>query len=207
MKRVLAALALVAVVFGSACTGGRPGTPSEGAGATTGTPEPSRSFAAEGLEAIPAEGAGESEALAAVPGALPSARAMRESAGALWPDLDGFEPVLVAYLVRADLGDQAALFEVRADGIAHNIHAYHKAFDSGSIIWMAADDAPEGSAAPRGDRERAAVGAVAAAMADAFPGEHIACSVSGYRFAFVRDDTLALVLEIAPDGTVVSVGE
>ena len=131
---------------------------------------------------------------------------MRTGAGLPWPDLTGIEPRLVAYLVRVDYDGQVSLFEVRADGIAHNLYAYQKAFDSGSIVWTSSDMALSAKAAPQSDREKAAVAAVEAEMKDAFPNEPLAVSVHGYRFVYLKDGMSALALEVAPDGSVISVG-
>lgn len=172
---------------------------------STGTPA-GQTAAPEGFEAIPTDGAGESAALAAVPAALEAGKEMRTGAGLDWPDLAGIEPRLIAYLIRVDYDGQVALFEVRADGIAHNLYAYQQAFDSGSIVWTSADMAAGAKAEPQSDREKDAVAAVEAAMEDAFPNEAVAVSVHGYRFVYLDGDTSVLALEVAPDGSIISVG-
>jgi len=111
-------------------------------------------------------------------GALDAAPAIfgRERDSGAWPDADwdvlaSAEPRLVAYVVRAESNGQVALFEVRADGLPHNLYAYHKAFDSGSIIWTSADDALGGSVEAQSAGEAQAVSAVDAVMRDAFPDD------------------------------------
>ena len=112
----------------------------------------------EGLDAMPEDGAGESTAAAAAVAAIdavPAAELASADREALKADRR-----LVAYLVRGELEGQAALFEVRADGIAHNIYGYGRAFDSGSIIWQPADEMEGESVAPRSEGEMDAVAAV-----------------------------------------------
>jgi hypothetical protein len=108
--------------------------------------------------------------------------------------------------VRADYDGQVALFEVRADGTPHNIYAYPRAFDSGSILWTSAENSQGSTAEPQSDREKAAVEAVRSVMADAFPGETLGYAVQGYRFVYVRDGATALTLEVDPEGGIISVG-
>lgn len=207
MKRALVNALLAAVLIAS--LGGCDGTTdvvTTGAEPSSAASAASTSEAPQGFEPIPAEGAGEAVALAAVPAALTAAEAMQQSSGLSWPDLSGLEPELVAYLVRADYDGQVALFEVRADGTPHNIYAYPRAFDSGSILWTPAADSQGPTAAAGSDREKAAVEAVRSVMADAFPGETLSFAVHGYRFVYIRDGAAVLTLEIDPQGGVISVG-
>ncbi len=164
-------------------------------------PEPS------GLDAIPADGPGESAALAGLPAAESEARTMMEGGGLVWPDIAGLEPVLTAYLLRAELAGQVTLFEVRADGVAHSIYAYQKAFDAGSLIWSPAEHSTSPVVAPRSEGETAAVAVVTAAMADAFPDSAIPVGVHGYRFSYVREGMQVLAIEVATDGSVISAGD
>lgn len=165
-------------------------------------PEP---VVVDGLDAIPADGARERAALDAA-----SAILDRERDSGAWPDADwdalaSAEPRLVAYVVRAELDGQAALFEVRADGVPHSLYAYHKAFDSGSIIWTPADDARGGSVEAQSAGEIQAVSAVNAVMRDAFPDDPLTVSIAGYRVAYVADGVQPLMIEVAPDGSAISV--
>lgn len=207
MKRSLAhvTLAMLVVVSLTGCGGAADDGPA-GAEATSTAPAQSQTDAPLGLEAIPAEGPGEAAALAALPAALEAAEAMQAAAGLAWPDLSGLEPSFVAYLVRADYDGQVALFEVRADGTPHNIYAYPRAFDSGSILWTSAENSQGPVAEARSDREKAAVEAVRSVMADAFPGETLSYAVHGYRFVYVRDGAAVLTLEVDPEGGVISAG-
>lgn len=207
MKRhaFLVALALVAVALVAGCQKGSTttgGTSGKSAGAGTG----SGTVVTEGLDPIPTDGPGESAAVAGLPAALKAAKPMREGAGGQWPDLKGVEPRLTAYLLIAEMNGQIALFEVRADGMAHSLYAYQKAFDAGTIVWTPADAAGASATAPQSEPEKAAVAAVQAAMGDAFPGGGFTVSVYGYRFSYVDGTSRLLTLEVTPDGSVISVG-
>lgn len=149
---------------------------------------------------IPAEGPGEAAALAALPGLLPAAEQAVTASGGQWPDLQAAEPRLVAHLVRAEMDGQVTLFEVRADGIAHSLNAYHRAFDSGSLIWTPAAESDAAAAQPRSSADSAAAEAVRSVMADAFPDETLTLAVAGYRFAYVAGDAVVLTVEVGADG-------
>lgn len=151
-------------------------------------------------DAIPVDGPGEAAALAALPGLLPAAEQTVIGSGGQWPDIRGAEPRLVAYLVRAEMDGQVTLFEVRADGIAHSLNAYHRAFDSGSLIWTPVADSRTVTAQPRSATERSAVEAVRSVMTDAFPDEQLDVAIAGYRFAYVDDGAVALTVEVGADG-------
>lgn len=161
---------------------------------------------ADAFEAIPADGAGESAALAALPQALVEAQPMHEASGMRWPSLAGVEPFLNAYIISADMNGQAALLEVRADGIAHGMYAYQRAFDAATLIWAPAESFTSPRAEPQSERERAAVDAIRAALSDEFPEAAPSVAVYGYRFVYARDGAVVLILEVATDGSVISVG-
>jgi len=108
---------------------------------------------------------------------------------------------LIAYIVRTELDGQVALFEVRADGLAHNIYSYPRAFDSGSIIWTPAESAHAAGGEARSEGEQRSVAAVDEAMGDAFPDGGYTVSLGGYRFAFVADGIDPVHIEIGADGT------
>lgn len=155
----------------------------------------------EGLDAMPEDGAGESTAAAAAVAAIdavPAAELASTDREALKADRR-----LVAYLVRGELEGQAALFEVRADGIAHNIYGYGRAFDSGSIIWQPADEMEGESVAPRSEGEMDAVAAVDEVMRDAFPDGGFTLGAGGYRFAFVAEGLSPVLIEVAADGSTI----
>ena len=198
-------LALVVCLATLGCDQG-PETTDPGTNPRTTTPPAVIGTSAEGLEPIPTDGPGESAAVAARPAALAAAKQTRESSGQSWPDLSGASPVLEAYLVRAAMGEDVALLEVRADGKAHNVYAYQKAFDAGSLVWTPKENVKSPSAAPQSETEKAAVAAVEEVMADAFPDEDVAVALHGYRFAYVKDGMIVLTLEIDPEGGVISVG-
>jgi len=207
MPRRLAwvALALACCLALAGC-GDSQDTAGDDGGSTTSTPVATTGVSAEGLEPIPTNGPGESAALVALPAALEQGRQEAATAGEPWPDLTGAKPILQAYLVRVTMGDEAALLEVRADGTPHNLHAYQKAFDAGSLLWVPEDDLQTSTAAPQSDAEKAAVAAVEEDMADAFPDEALETAVHGYRFVYVRDEMIVLTVEIDPAGGVISVG-
>lgn len=158
----------------------------------------------EGFDAMATDGANESAALSA----LPALVAVQKESGAWddadWDAVDSAEPRFVAYIVRVELGDQVALFEVRADGIPHNLHGYQRAFDSGSIIWTAAADSQGATAAATSAGETLAISAVETAMRDAFPEDPFTVVVAGYRFAYLLEGTDPLLFEVAPDGSLIS---
>lgn len=159
----------------------------------------------EALEAMPADGPGESAAIAALPGLLGQAEQERAASGQAWPDLAGAEPSLTAYILVADLEDQSALLEVRADGIVHGIYAYQRAFDAAALIWMPAGELAAPRSAPQSEREKSAVAAAQAALEDSFPDGGITAGVFGYRFTYQSGGVRLLTIEIATDGTLISV--
>lgn len=201
-RTALLALGVAGVLLLAGCGASEP----EPAGEETATPAAvSQPTSLEGFDAISAEGARETAALDAAPAILE-----RERDGGQWPDADwdvlaAAEPRLVAYVVRVEFDGQVALFEVRADGVPHNLYAYQKAFDSGSIVWVPADDARGGSVEAQSAGEVQAASAVDAVMRDAFPDDPFAVSMAGYRVAYVVDGSQPLVIEIGPDGSVISV--
>jgi hypothetical protein len=160
----------------------------------------------EGYDPMPTDGANETEALARVTELLPVEKASGDFEGVDFDALEAAGPRFVAYLVRVDLGGQVALFEVRADGIAHNIYQYQRAFDSGSLIWTAAEDSQGQTAAPVSAGEIAAAAAVESAMRDAFPEDPFTVSMHGYRFVYIAEGTSMLTFEIGPGGSLISVG-
>ncbi|MBN2848819.1 MAG: hypothetical protein JXP72_10310 [Coriobacteriia bacterium] len=153
-----------------------------------------------GLDPIATDGPGERAALAALPAALESARGMHVAGGGAWPDLAGAEPVLTAYVLVTELEDQSTLFEVRADGIVHSLYAYQRPFDSGTLVWTPTADGIGETAAPRSDAERAAAAAVQEAMSEAFGGQSFEVAVFGYRFSYIKDETLLLNITVGPSG-------
>jgi hypothetical protein len=205
-KAVLVVALTLVLMVTAACSGGQSASPDGTGVRSSETTTANETPAPDGFEPIPTDGPGESAALATLPGALAEGKRMRETAGYEWPDLTGLEPRLTAYLVRVDYAGQVALFEVRADGIAHNLYAYQRPFDSGSIVWSPADSSQGPTAEPRSDREKAAVAAVRAAMEDAFPGEPMSFAVQGYRFVYLDGGNVVLQIEVDPEGGVLGVG-
>ncbi len=153
----------------------------------------------EGYDAMPAEDSGEAKAAASAVRELDTlSEISEEQRAALKADQR-----LIAYLVRAEMDGQVALFEVRAEGLAHNIYSYPRAFDSGSIIWMPAANAPAGGREAASEGERRAVAAVDEMLLDAFPEGGFTVEPGGYRFAFLAQGIEPVHVEIAADGAAV----
>lgn len=203
MRRALLlvlALALAGALGGCGEDAGAPeDTGESAAGATTGAP-------VEGYDAMPADGAHEATALGALPELVASQKGAEALADADWDALEQAEPQLIAYIVRVDLGEQVALFEVRADGIAHNLHGYHRAFDSGAIVWTTSAVEQDATAAPASAGEIAAAAAVEAAMRDAFPDGAFTVSIRGFRFAYVLAEGSPVLFEVGVGGDLISAG-
>lgn len=181
-------------------------TADSGDGSTTSTPTAVSGRPAEGLEPIAVDGPGEAAAKAGLPRALEVAEQDRAAAGHAWPDLEGAEPVLEAYLVRVTMGDEVALLEVQADGTPHNLHASQKAFDAGSLVWVPKENVKGTTASTQSEAQKRAIAAVEGVMTDAFPDEDVAVAIHGYRFVYVKDDMILLTIEIDPEGELISAG-
>ncbi|MDY0341348.1 MAG: hypothetical protein RBS17_09085 [Coriobacteriia bacterium] len=196
--RRFAVLCVVGLACGALFTGcGDTGEPASDAAApavTTAITGP-----LEGYDAMPADEAGEAAAAGA------AIRELDELSGsdlsAEQREMLKTDQRLIAYLVRVELDAQVALFEVRADGLAHNIYSYPRAFDSGSIIWTPAESVQVAGAAARSEGEIRAVASVDEAMRDAFPDGDYTVSLGGYRFAFLAEEIDPVHIEIAADGT------
>lgn len=198
MKRIVAAVSVVALLLVLPTGCGSEGEPPPDAAPSAPSAPP---VSLEGFDAMPEDGAGErdaAEAAVAVIDALPAAKFTAEDREALKADRR-----LIAYLVRVELEGQGALFEVRADGIAHNIYGYGRAFDSGSIIWQPVDQMEGERVEPRSEGENGAVAAVDEMMRDAFPDGGFALGAGGYRFAFIADGLDPVLVEVAADGSTI----
>lgn len=172
-------------------------------GGTPEAPAPEASVARtvplDGHDAMPTDGVGETAAAGAAVrelDALSVADLTTEQRETIKADQR-----LIAYLVRVELDGQVAFFEVRTDGIAHNMYSYPRAFDSGSIIWTPAESSQVAGAAARSEGELRSVAAVDEVMRDAFPDGGYAVSLGGYRFAFLAEGVDPVYIEIAADGT------
>lgn len=209
MKRllILGVAASVALAIAGCAPSARDETPGPETG-TSGTPSEAvrEPQSADAFEPMPVEGVGEAAAMASLPQSLAEAQAMREAAGLPWPDLSGVEPFLNAYIISADMAGQTALSEVRADGRAHSIYAYQRAFDAATLIWSPAESVSSPRAEPQSPRETAAVEVVRAELRDAFPEGAPSVAVYGYRFIYAKDGLVLLILEVATDGSVISAG-
>jgi len=210
-SRVTLAVALAAAVALGVLVAGCGSSDTGTTGETTSTPASddtqSGSTISSEIESMTADGPGESAALAALPGLLDDAEALLAASsaqGQQMPDIAGVDPLFVAYLISVELDGQVTLCEVRADGIAHSLYAYNRAFDSGSLVWTPVDLTPMKTAEPQSDREVASVEAVRAVMVDAFPDSALNIAVYGYRFVYVSADGHVLTLHVLPDGTLLS---
>lgn len=195
MKR-LAALCVVGLACAALLAGcGDAGEPaSETAAPVTNT---TSTLPLEGYDAMSADGAREAEAASAAARELDAVADLpTEQRAALKADQR-----LIAYLVQLELDGQFALFEVRADGLAHNIYSYPRAFDSGSIIWTPVEDAQVPGAEAQSEGEKRAVAAVDEVMRDAFPDGGFTTALGGYRFAFIAEGVDPVHIEIGADGT------
>jgi len=201
---VAVALLLVCCTILAGC--GESKETTAGDGSTTSTPSAVSGRSAEGLEPIPIDGPGETAAKDALPQALDAAEQNRATAGQAWPDLTGAEPVLEAYLLRVTMGGEVALLEVRADGTPHNLYAYQKAFDAGSLVWVPEENVTSTFGSARSDREKDAVAAVEEVIADAFPDENAEVVIHGYRFVYVKNEMILLAIEVDLEGALISVG-
>lgn len=159
-----------------------------------------------GSDPMPTDGVNETAALEAVAVIYAEQRDGNTWADVDWAALDAVAPVFNAYLVRVDLGGQAALFEVRSDGLPHNLYAFQKAFDSGSIIWIPAEDATGAFTGAQSDGELMAADAVNDAMRDAFPDDNFTVTIHGYRFVYLQGERSVFTIEVAPDGSMISAG-
>jgi hypothetical protein len=203
MKGGLLLLMLALALAFAGCDAGPAEVETGDEGSGTGEVVTSGQPSTPAAEAMPATGPGESAALAALPEATDQ---LHKLSSLVWPDLTGVEPALVAYLIAVDMGDQTALFEVRADGIAHSLYAYQKAFDAGTIVWTPTAQSLSVRSGAQSDPERAAVAAVETAMRDAFPDAALAAAVYGYRFEYAKAGAKLIAIEIAADGSPISAG-
>ena len=203
MKRAFAlGLATVLTLALVGCGDGA-STAEETAGSATGS---ATGVALEGYDAMAVDGEHEKAALDALPALVASQKDADALADADWDAVDQTEPRLVAYIVRVDLGEQVSLFEVRADGIAHNLYGYHRAFDSGAIVWTTSAVEQSATTTPASAGETMATAAVEAAMRDAFPDDAFTVSIRGYRFAYVLAEGSPVLFEVGVEGDLISAG-
>jgi len=158
---------------------------------------PASTIPLEGYEAMPVDGAGETAAAGA---AVRELEALSDLSAEQREELKA-DQRLIAYLVRVELDGQVALFEVRAEGLAHNLYSYPRAFDSGSIIWTPVENAQGASGEARSAGEQRSVAAVDEAMRDSFPDGGYTVALEGYRFAFIAEGLDPVHVEIGADGT------
>lgn len=206
MKRIASAVLALVLMLGLAGCGEKAVTISQDAPSESVDDGTAGGSAPAGFDAIPADGANEKAALKGATAAFKTERDSGKWSDVDWAALEKAGPVLVAYVVRVDLGGQIALFEVRADGVAHNIYGYQRAFDSGSIIWTPAEGQKTATAATDSAGEKSAASAVESAMRDAFPEDQFTVSMHAYRFAYIAAGQKPFTFEIGPDGTMLDAG-
>jgi hypothetical protein len=184
MKRFLplALLVLIAVTVagcGSPAATGPAGSTTATAGAAAGGP----------YAAIPIAGAHEKAAEAALPGALVVANDSAKAQKKTPIDVTDATATLVAYVVQAQVADQVALFEVRADGRAYELYKYPTPPNPKALPWQPASVSVGAfltDATSNGERE--AISAVASLVKIAKPGETPAVKVYGYTFFWIKAD-------------------
>lgn len=185
MKRSLALL-LVAVlmltVAGCSTPAAKPTeTPSSGA--------PSKPAAADPFAAITTDGPHEAAAAAAVPAVLKSVEKSVKAAGKQPTDVTSGKATLVAYVLQAKVADKVVLFEVRADGTAHELYQYSKKPDPAKLFWQSAAIAEGASLVdPSGSAELAAADAVRTVVAKAPAGGDVRVMMQGYIFYWIGSD-------------------
>lgn len=207
MKRTLllsAVLALTLVLSGCNKPAGE-GSP-EGAQSGGGDAAESGSTIPDGLDPMPVDGDAEADALASAQVIFAQQRDSGTWSDVDWAANETAGPILTAYIVVAELEGQVALFEVRADRVAHNLYNYQRAFDSGSIIWTPADQSASPVAQARSEGERASADSVEAAMQDAFPDGGFSVAIYGYRFSYLGNPAVPFNIEVGVDGRMVSAG-
>lgn len=202
---MILAVGLAVCVVLSGCSGST-GTGGTSGGSTGGASAGSATTVPEQYAAIPADGANEKAALAAVPAALKAGLEMRKGTGQPEPDISGIDPTFTAYLVSAVTGNTVVLFEVHADGVAHALYNTAAPADASNIMKQ---DAALNSGAvlvdPASGAEKAAASACTTVMESAFPGKTFTVKIMGYRFNYLRDGASVLQLEVNPDGGVISI--
>jgi hypothetical protein len=184
MKRFLT-LALLVFVAATVAGCGAPAA-SGPAGSTTAT----AAAAASGpYAAIAIAGAHEKAAESALSAAVVVANDSAKSQKKTPVDVTDATATLVAYVVQAQVADQVALFEVRADGRAYELYKYPAPPDPKALSWQPAT-VSEGAfltdAASNGESE--AVAAVEAVVKIAKPGEAPTVKVYGYTFFWIKAD-------------------
>jgi hypothetical protein len=202
MKRVLIAALVALMLVSVAGCKERVEIDSPEAGGGSDTPVAAQDLPAA-AQAMTTDGPGETAALSALPKAVEQAEKL---SSLVWPDITGIEPAFTAYLVAVDMGGQTALLEVRADGVAHGLYAYQKAFDSGTLVWTPTDQMLSGRAAAQSEPERQAIASAEAAMRDSFPDAAFTTSIYGYRFEYDKDAVRLIAVEVATDGSLISAG-
>jgi hypothetical protein len=138
--------------------------------------------------AIPADGAHEKAAYAAVPAALRAVGQTTLQQSRPVVDTSRGKPTLVSYSLEARVGKRYVLFEVRGDGKAYELYRYPDAPDPKKLFWQDAAGTGSRLANPAGPGETAAADAVRAVMEAAAPGETAVVSIYDYDFYWLKAD-------------------
>ncbi|TDB38197.1 MAG: hypothetical protein D9V44_09200 [Actinobacteria bacterium] len=199
------AVGLVVCVALAGC-GGSSSSTAPGSSTSDGKDAEPTASVPEQFVAIPASGANEKAAVAAVPTALKAGLELRKGSGQPEPDIGGIDPTFTAYLIQAVSGNMLVLLEVHADGVAHPLYNPTAPADASTVMKQ---DASLNSGAilaePASDAEKAAVAAAKTALDSAVPEKDFAIKILGYRFNYLKDGESVLQLEINPDGGVISI--
>lgn len=185
MKRFTALAALLVLVVALVGCGGPPVTTGTGGSSNTSATAP----AGTPYTPISTDGPQESKAAAALPAALKTAAGVAKTQDRTLPDLSGANATLVSYVLQAQVGDQIALFDVRADGRAYELYKYPVAPSPQKLSWQPAG-ASEGAALadPASNLEREAVAAVTSVVKTAKPGSEPTVKITGYVFYWIGTD-------------------
>lgn len=179
MKRVLTAvLVAVLALTVAGCSALASKTSRSGSPAATGVSGP--------YAAISASGPHEKAAAAALPAALRYVARVAKDADKKPMDVSAGKPTLVSYVLQARVADRVTLFEVRADGVVHELYRYPQAADPSKLLWQkAAVGEGASSIAPIGAGETTAADAVRAVVGKAQVDGDIKVSMYGYIFYWI----------------------
>jgi hypothetical protein len=154
------------------------------------TPETSGTVSVAGpYAAIAIDGPNEAKAVDSLASALKTAADAVKTQGKTPPDLSGATATLVAYQLYSRVGDQVALFEVRADGRAYELYRYPSPPNPKALKWTPIEYS-EGVVLvdPSSNGERGAVAAVISITKTAKPSSKPTVQVSGYTFYWIKSD-------------------
>jgi hypothetical protein len=185
MKRMIALVSVVLLAAGLAgCSGPAANSMPPGSPETSGTVSVDGPYAA-----IAIDGPNEANAVDSLSSALKTAAEAAKAQGKTPPDLSGATATLVAYQLYSRVGDQVALFEVRANGRAYELFRYPTPPAPKALKWTPAAYA-EGAVMvdPSSNAERGAVAAVMSITKIAKPSSKPVVRISAYSFYWIKAD-------------------